>query len=152
MKRHIYIPIFLSLIILFTLPLCAQEVTLSGVIHGVDGKPVGNATVECLKGQADRTIVASVATGSSGTFTLNKPAELLPVRVRALGYTTYTFLAKEGSVDTITLRPVDIAIEGVRVGGRNVVLSKEGATYYPSEVMVKRSVNGFDLLDELKST
>lgn len=32
MKRHIYIPIFLSLIILFTLPLCAQEVTLSGVI------------------------------------------------------------------------------------------------------------------------
>ena len=149
MKRHIYIPIFLSLIILFTLPLCAQEVTLSGVIHGVDGKPIGNATVECLKGQADSTIVASVATGSSGIFTLNKPAELLPVRVRALGYTTYTFLAKEGSVDTITLRPVDIAIEGVRIGGRNVVLSKEGATYYPSEVMVKRSVNGFDLLDEL---
>lgn len=114
-----------------------------------EGKPLGNATVACLKSASDSTVIAQVATGDNGQFTLQKPAGMLPIRISLLGYKTRILMADEGNLDTITLIAHDLAIDEVRVGQSNQVLSASGATYYPSHAAKRRSFSGFDVLSKL---
>jgi hypothetical protein len=74
---------------------------------------------------------------------------MLPIRVSLLGYKTRILMADEGNLDTITLIAHDLAIDEVRVGQSNQVLSASGATYYPSSAVKRRAFSGFDVLSKL---
>ena len=58
-------------------------------------------------------------------------------------------MADEGNLDTITLKARDLAIDEVRVGQSNQILSASGATYYPSLAAKRQAFSGFDVLSKL---
>ncbi|MFC2479441.1 MAG: hypothetical protein ACFNUE_00155 [Bacteroides sp.] len=83
-----------------------------------------------------------MATGENGRFALQKPAGMLPIRVSLLGYESRVLMADEGNLDTIILIAHDLAIDEVRVGQSNQVLSASGATYYPSHTVKRQAFTG----------
>ena len=58
-------------------------------------------------------------------------------------------MADEGNLNTIILIAHDLAIDEVRVGQSNQVLSASGATYYPSHTVKRQAFTGFDVLSKL---
>ena len=105
---------------LLFLPVLLSAATLRGVIHAVDGQPVGQATVE-VEGH-------SVVTGADGRFAIDVAAGTHTVVVtRAV----FQAIAQPASTDTdvvITLRPglaENIVVSGIRAEARTPVTKSD---------------------------
>lgn len=85
---HTALRLSIALVGLFFFPVftISAQVVIRGLVRSQEGKPLGNATVACLKSTSDSTVIAQVATGDNGRFALQKPAGMLPIRVSLLGY------------------------------------------------------------------
>ena len=101
-------------------PVLVSAATLRGVIHSLDGQPVGQATVE-VDGQ-------SMVTDADGRFAVDVPAGTHTVVVTRAGFQAITRQAATDTDVVITLRPglaENIVVSGIRAEAKTPVTKSD---------------------------
>ncbi len=109
-------------VVLFFLffPTLVSAATVRGVVHGVDGQPVGQASVE-VDGHR-------VVTGETGIFAIDVPAGSYTVVVTRNGFQAVAVTAVAGKDIVITLRPglaENIVVSGIRAEAKTPVTKSD---------------------------
>lgn len=108
MKRTLFFPLLVALAAMVSFPAAAQrrDSTLTGVVLGLDGKPVANASVTCQSGGGSAPRITR--TDAKGHFSAAKlRADIYDVRASSQGvYSEWekNVNVRPGQTKTLTLR------------------------------------------------
>ncbi|MDR1259412.1 MAG: outer membrane beta-barrel protein [Tannerellaceae bacterium] len=147
-----------QLLIAFILSTCmiqgvfAQNINIQGVVKDAKNQEAIEFVNVVLQ-TADSVFTDGAASDSRGHFSLSAPAPgSYRLNVSSLGYAAQSFMLdiKEHiTLADILMEDVAVALDNVTVSASNLSSSIDKKLIFPSELQVKASTNGIDLLQQL---